>query len=102
MKIYNFIIAASNAVVKFLQSKTFSYLTKAIFYIYLAMTTLSSCRSVLHATNFDYDGSLGKPVSTDYVPQSLNQVGYISPVSHRDSVYIFHECFRDSFCCRKH
>lgn len=102
MKIYDFIIAASNAVIKFLQSKTFSYLTKAIFYIYLAITTLSSCRSVLHATNFDYDGSLGKPVSTDYVSKSLNQIGYNSPVSHCDSVYIFHECPRDSICCRKY
>ena len=60
---------------KFYKSKTFSYLTKAIFYIYLATTTLSSCRTVLHASDVDYDGSFGKPSPTNYVPKSLNHVG---------------------------
>lgn len=73
---------------KFYKSKTFSYLTKAIFYIYLATTTLSSCRTVLHASDVDYDGSFGKPSPTNYVPKSLNQAGYNSSIYMRDTTHI--------------
>ena len=73
---------------KFYKSKTFSYLTKALFYIYLATTTLSSCSTVLHASDVDFDGSLGKHVSTDSVPNSINHAGSISPIFKRVSPYI--------------
>ena len=76
---------------KFYKSKTFSYLTRALFYVYLATTTLSSCTSVLHATDVDYDGSFGKRLPTNYVPKSLNQAGqagYDSLIYLRDSTCI--------------
>jgi hypothetical protein len=86
--VIKFIVAVFAFAWKVYKSKAFSYLTKALFYVYLATTTLSSCRSVLHATNLDYDGSFGKPTTTDYIPKSLNQVGYNSPIYMSDTTHI--------------
>ena len=86
--VIKFIVAVFAFAWKVYKSKAFSYLTKALFYVYLATTTLSSCRTVMHATNLDYDGSIGKPSPTDYVPQSLNQVGFTSPIYMSDSLKV--------------
>lgn len=97
--ILNFLIMKQNVVIKFIvnffaaawkfyKSKTFSYLTKALFYVYLATTTLTSCRTVFHASDVDYDGVFGKPASTNYVPKSLNQAGSNSPIYSCDTTHI--------------